>query len=106
MIFGNLGNMGEMMKMAREMQGQLKKVKEELAREIYEGSSHGVVVKISGDMEVKDVTIDPAAVDPGKVANLERAVREAADRALHTAKDEAAKKMKKVTGGLGLPGMF
>ena len=36
MIFGNMGNMGEMIKMARDMQGQLKKVKEELSQEMFE----------------------------------------------------------------------
>lgn len=103
MIFGN---MGEMMKMAREMQGQLKKVKDELAREIYEASVNGVMVKVNGEMEIKEIKIDPQIIDPNKVGNLERAVREATAKALKTAKDEASRKLKKVTGGMGLPGMF
>jgi DNA-binding YbaB/EbfC family protein len=102
-IFGDMGNM---MKMAREMQKKLKEVKDELARSIYEGSSHGVTAKVSGDMELKELKIDPQAVDPNKVGNLEKAVKEAIEKALKTSKDEAAKKMKGVTGGLGLPGMF
>ena len=43
MIFGN---MGEMMKMAREMQGKMKEIKKELAREIFEGASGGVVAML------------------------------------------------------------
>jgi DNA-binding YbaB/EbfC family protein len=103
MIFGN---MGEMMKMAREMQGQLKTIKDELAKEIYEGSAQGVVAKVSGDMELKEIKIDRQVVDPDNVNRLEKQVEEATRKALKTAKDAAARKMKGVTGGLGLPGMF
>lgn len=97
MIFGN---MGEMMKMAREMQGQLKKIKDELSRGVYEGSAQGVVAKVSGDIELKEITIDASCKD------LERSVKEAVNKALKSAKDEAARKLKELTGGLGLPGMF
>jgi len=99
MIFGN---MGEIVKMA----GQLKKIKDELSREVFEGSSGGVVAKVSGDMEIKEIKIDPQMVDPGNVNKLEKLVQEAAGKALKIAKDAAAKKMKGLTGGLGLPGMF
>lgn len=99
MIFGN---MGEMMKMAKEMQGQLKRIKDELSRDIFEGTSGGVVVTVSGDMEIKDVIITPET-NPGR---LEKDVKEAVSRALKQAKDGAAQKMKGVTGGMNLPGMF
>jgi DNA-binding YbaB/EbfC family protein len=104
MIFGDMGNM---LKMAREMQKKLKEVKDELSRSVYEGSSRGVVAKVSGDMEIKELKIDHKIVDPNKVADLEKAVKEALDKALKISKDEAANKMKKVTGGMGLPpGVF
>ena len=94
------------MKMAREMQGQLKKVKDELSREVFEASVNGVSAKISGDMEVKEIKIEPQLIDPGNPGKLEKAVNEAVKRALKSAKDGASKKMKGLTGGLGLPGMF
>jgi DNA-binding YbaB/EbfC family protein len=103
MIFGNLGNMGEMIKMAKEMQGQLKKIKDELAMNIYEGVSGGVVVKMSGDMEVKEVHIPLQLIVVGGGQRLEREVTEAFKRVLKTTKDEAARKMKGLTGGMGLP---
>jgi len=98
MVFGN---MGEMVKMAREMQGKLK----ELSREVFEGSAEGVVAKVSGDMELKEIKIDPRIVDPNNVGRLEKNVSEAVKRALKTSKDEAAKKMKGLTGGLNIPGL-
>lgn len=103
MIFGN---MGEMMKMAKEMQGKLKEIKEELKNDTYESSSGGVTIKISGDMEVREIKIESRVVDPNNVSRLERSVREAAEKALGDAKNGAARKMKGLTGGLGLPGMF
>ena len=95
------GNMGEMLKMAREMQGKLK----ELSREVFEGSAEGVVARVSGDMELKEIKIDPMIVDPNNVARLEKNVSEAVKRALKTSKDEAAKKMRGLTGGLNIPGL-
>jgi hypothetical protein len=95
--------MGEMIKMAREMQGQLKKVKDELSREIFTVTAHGITVKISGDMEIKELKIEPKEVDPNNVGRLEKNIRETTAKALKEAKDGAAQKMKGVTGGMGLP---
>ena len=103
MGFPNLGNMGEMIKMALEMQGQLKKVKEELAREMFEATNNGVTFKINGDLEIKEVKIDAKMVDPNNIGRLEKAVFEAARNAIKSAKDGAARKMKGITGGMGLP---
>ncbi len=92
----------DMIKMAREMQGKLKQIKDELAREIYEESAGGVTVKVSGEMEIKEVTVDPT-----QKGDLARAVKDAANKALKKAKDDAARKMRGMTGGLGLPpGLF
>jgi len=99
------GKMGDMMKMAREMQGKLKQVKEELEREMYDGFSDGVAIKVSGDMEVKEISIEPRYLEIGKKDQLQKSLREAANKSLKAAKDAAAKKMKSVTGGLGLPGL-
>ena len=106
MIFGNLGNMGEMIKMAREMQGKLKQVKDELAKEIFEASGNGIMVKVSGDMVLKELKLEPQAVDPAQTAKLEKNLKDVVSKALEQAKQGAAKKMKSVTGGMGLPGMF
>ncbi|MFH1361926.1 MAG: YbaB/EbfC family nucleoid-associated protein [bacterium] len=105
MIFGNLGKMGDMMKMAKEMQGKLKQVKEELEREVYDGFADGVAVKVSGDMEVRDISVEPKMLEAGKKESLQKNLKEAANKAMKLAKDAAANKMKSVTGGLGLPGL-
>ena len=94
-----------MMKMAREMQGQMKEIKKNLAHQIFEGSSHGVVAKVSGDLELKELKIDAKIVDQSKVDQLEKHVHAAVSQALKSARDGAAKQLKGLTGGLGLPGM-
>ena len=94
MIFGN---MGDMVKMARDMQGKIKQVKKELEASVYESSSGGITIKVSGDMEIKEIN---------GLGDNDKKVKDAVNKALKTAKDEAAKKMKGVTGGMNLPGMF
>jgi len=93
-----------MMKMAREMQGKLKDIKNELKNDMFEASAGGVKAVINGEMELKDLKIDPS--ETTNHGRLEKNVKEAVGRALKDAKDGAARKMKGLTGGLNLPGMF
>lgn len=103
MIFGN---MGDMMKMARDMQKKLKDIKKELAMAIYEEFGNGVTVKVSGEMDIKEISLDPRMVDVNKVSNLQKEIQNTVNKCLKKAKDDAAKKLKGATGGLNLPGMF
>ena len=98
MIFGN---MGDMVKKAREMQSNLKKIKDELQHLTYIGEAQGVKVVVNGDMEVKEIQVGPS-VDQKHAPNL---IKDAANKALNSAKKDAAEKLKQATGGLSLPGM-
>ena len=106
MIFGNFGNMTDMMKKVKEMQDNLKKVQAELAEESYESEAGGVKCSVSGDMEVKEIKIDPNIFKSGNVSHLESLVTEAVSSAMHEAKNTAKDKLRKVTGGLSIPGLF
>jgi nucleoid-associated protein EbfC len=67
-----------------------------------------VTVKVSGELEILDLKIDPAAVDPEDVELLQDMVQAALNEALRSAQELAANKMGAVTGGLGglgLPGL-
>lgn len=101
MVFGNLGNMGEMIKQAREMQNNLKKIKEELKRSQYEVEMDGIRVVVDGEMEIKTLTLNPS-LDSKK---LEESAKKAVNKAIKTAKDDAANKLKTLTGGLSIPGL-
>lgn len=53
------GQFGDMVKQARELQNNLKKVKEELTRARYTGEAGGVKVLVNGEMEIMEVTAGP-----------------------------------------------
>jgi DNA-binding YbaB/EbfC family protein len=63
-----------------------------------------VTVKVSGDLEVKAVAIDPQAVDPDDVELLQDMVLAATNEALRAAQELASKRLGGITGGLGGPG--
>ena len=66
-----------------------------------------VTVKVSGELELLELRIDPEAVDPEDVELLQDMVQAAVNEALRSAQEVAASKLGAVTGGLGgmgLPG--
>ena len=94
----------KMMKQMQEMQQKMAQAQEELAKETVEASAGGgmVTVVVSGDLEVREVRIDPQAVDPEDVEMLQDLVVAATNEALRAAQDLAQKKLGGVTGGLDL----
>ncbi|OGC06290.1 nucleoid-associated protein, YbaB/EbfC family [candidate division WOR-1 bacterium RIFOXYD2_FULL_36_8] len=101
MVFGNLGNMGNMMKQAMEMQKNLKRIKDELKHARYDSEEGGVSVVVNGDMEIQEIKI-PTGIDERR---LEDTVKKAVNKALKKAKDDAAGKLKNITGGMSIPGL-
>ena len=103
-------NMNDMMRQVQKMQADMAKAQDELKGETVEASAGGgmVTVKVSGELEVLEVRIDPEGVDPEDVELLQDMVQAATNEALRSAQELAANKMGAVTGGLGglgLPGM-
>jgi nucleoid-associated protein EbfC len=99
-------NMNAMLKQVQKMQADMVKAQEELKHEVVEASAGGgmVMVKISGDLELKQLAIDPEAVDPEDVELLQDMVQAAVNEAIRAAQELAASKMNAATGGLGGPG--
>lgn len=100
-------DMGEMLKKAQQMQGEIKKVQGELSKQTFTtGAARGaVVVTVNGEMELVEVKIDPSIApmaDPEKLGSL---IRSAANEGLGKAKDFAAKKMNEAAGGFNIPGL-
>jgi len=86
---------------------KLKKAQKELANEIVEVSAGdgAVVVRVTGELKIKKVTIDPERVDLDDIAELERWIEVATRDALTKAQEVAAEKMKPLMGGLGNLGL-
>jgi nucleoid-associated protein EbfC len=99
-------NMQAMMKQVQKMQADMVKAQEELKNEIVEASAGGgmVTVKISGDLELREINIDPEAVDPDDVELLQDMVQAAVNEAIRSAQELAASKMNAAAGGLAGPG--
>jgi DNA-binding YbaB/EbfC family protein len=100
-------NMQQMMQQVQKMQKDMELAQEELKNQVLEASAGGgmVTVKISGDLELREVRIDPAAVDPEDVEILADMVLAAVNEALRMAQEAAASKMGGATGGLDLGGL-
>jgi nucleoid-associated protein EbfC len=103
-------NLNQMMKQVQQMQAEMAKAQEQLKSEVVEASAGGgmVTVKISGDLQIREIRIDPDAVDPDDVELLQDMVLAATNEAIRSAQELAASKMGGVTGGLGdlgLPGL-
>ncbi len=105
---GGMGNMGNMMKQAQQMMEQAKRTEEELANEKVEGSSGGGMVKVeaTGTGSVLAIAIDPQVVDPEDVEMLQDLVLSAIRDALDKSVALRQERMKSLTGGLGIPGLF
>jgi DNA-binding YbaB/EbfC family protein len=100
-------NMGDLQKMAREMQANMAKAQEELAAATVEGTAGGgaVVVVLTGTQDVKSIKIQKDAVDPEDVETLQDLVLAAFTDALKKSRELAAQRLGGVTGGLKIPGM-
>ena len=102
-------NMQQLLKQAQKMQQDMMAAQEALKDETVEASAGGGMVKVTvtGDLEIKSITIDPQAVDPEDVELLQDMVLAAVNEGLRSAQELAASKMGGIAGGLGglgLPG--
>ena len=104
-----LGEMGNLLKQAQEMQRQLDRVRAELHSKTIEGSAGGGVVRVvvSGDrQEVKEVVISPEILDQKDSTLVNDLVKGALQDALRRALENEKTEMEKVTGGMQLPGIL
>jgi DNA-binding YbaB/EbfC family protein len=91
------------------MQTQMLQAQEKLKEETVEASAGGGMVKVTmgGDLTLREISIDPEAIDPEEAEMLAEMVQAAVNEGLRAAQALAESKMGGITGGLGggLPGM-
>jgi hypothetical protein len=100
-------DVGKIMKQAQKMQEQLGRIQEELASKTVSASAGGGMVTViaNGKQEIISIKIAPEAVDPQDIAMLEDLVTAAVNEALRSARSLMEEEMKKITGGLSIPGI-
>ena len=98
-------DMKKMMKQAQKMQLEAARAQEEIAQMEFTATTGGGMVKVvaMGDMSVKSVSIDPAAVDPEDVEMLEDMVLAATNEALRSATEASNARMTSLMGGMKIP---
>jgi nucleoid-associated protein EbfC len=111
-------NLNKMMKQVQEMQAEMMKAQEQLKHELVEASAGGgmVTVKITGDLELQEIKIDPDAlggsggerIEAEDLELLQDMVLAAVNEAIRSAQELATRRLGGLTGGLGelgLPGL-
>lgn len=101
-------NLGDLQKIAREMQTRMQQIQEELAQATVEGTAGGgaVTVVMTGAQEIKSVKIEPGVVRPDDVEMLQDLVLAALAEAIRKSKELAAERVGGVTGGMNIPGLM
>ena len=105
---GGPSNMQAMIKQAQKMQEDMAAKQEELEAREYDISAGGgvVSVKINGKKEILAVKIAPEVVDPDDIETLEDLITAAVNEAIKKVESVSAEEMQKITGSMGIPGMF
>jgi len=100
-------NIGSIMKQAQKMQAQMAKVQEELAEKTVEASAGGgmVTVVVNGKQEIMSLTIESEVIDASDKEMLQDLVVAAVNEGLRKSQEMVAEEMKKITGGLQIPGL-
>jgi DNA-binding YbaB/EbfC family protein len=104
-------DMNQMFQQVGQMQEQMQKAQAELANETVEATAGGgmVTVVANGAGEIRQIKIDPKAIDPNDPEMLEDMILAAVNEAIRAAQNLMESKLGGLAGGalggLGLPGL-
>ena len=105
---GGPQNMNAMLKQAQKMQEDMENLQAELDEREYDISAGGgmVSLKINGKKEVLSMDINPEIVDPDDTETLADIIIAAVNEGIKRVDETNSSEMAKITGSMGLPGMF
>ena len=94
-----------MLKQVQQMQAEMSEAQEKLKDEVVEASAGGgmVKVKVSGDLRVLEVVIDPEAINRDDAEMLQDMLLAAVNEGIRSAQELAASRLGGIAGGLGGP---
>jgi DNA-binding YbaB/EbfC family protein len=100
--------LGNILKQAQEMHGKISQLQEEMANKTVEASAGGgmVTIVINGKQQVLSIRIDPEVVNREDVDMLQDLICAAVNEAIRKSQEMMTEEMKKITGGLSIPGLF
>ena len=102
-----LPGLGDLMSVAQKLQGDVTKMKDELARMQCEASSGGgmVTAVVNGHYDLVEIKMDPDVVKAEDIDLLSDLIVAAVNQANEKMRQQANTKMAKLTGGLNIPGL-
>ena len=105
---GGPQNMNAMIKQAQKMQEDMENLQADLDAREYDISAGGGVVgvKINGKKEILSIDIKPEIVDPDDIETLSDILVAAVNEAIKRVEDTNSAEMSKITGNMGMPGLF
>ena len=105
---GGPQNMQAMIRQAQKMQEDMETLQADLDEREYDVSAGGGVVnvKINGKKEILSIGIEPEIVDPDDIETLSDILVAAVNEAIKRVEDTNSAEMSKITGSMGMPGMF
>jgi DNA-binding YbaB/EbfC family protein len=100
--------LGNILKQAQQMHAKISQLQEEMAGKSVEATSGGWMVKIvmNGRQEILSIQIDPEVVNREEVEMLQDLIAAAVNEAIRKSQEMMQEEMKKITGGLSIPGLL
>ncbi len=100
--------LGNILKQAQQIHSKISQLQEEMADKTVEASSGGGIIHIvmNGKQEVVNLRIDPEVVNREDIEMLQDLITAAVNEAIRKSQEMMTEEMKKVTGGLSIPGLF
>jgi DNA-binding YbaB/EbfC family protein len=97
-----------MINQARQLKSKLDEAQKELAKTevVAEAGKGAVKVTANGQQQILSITISPEVIDSDNPKQLERLILKAITDAQAKAQKVANKRMKSLTGGIKIPGLF
>jgi DNA-binding YbaB/EbfC family protein len=104
----SIGEMGNLLKQAQEMQARMAKIQEELGQKTVQGSAGGgmVQVTVNGQFNLTAIQIEPSVIKAEEKEMLEDLILAAVNDGMRKARDMASAEMAKLTGGFKIPGLM
>lgn len=101
-------NLTQLLKQAQKVQGIVSQLQANLAHRRVEATSGGgmVTAAVNGNQELVSLRIDPQLLQQGDQELMEELIVAAVNDALSRAQEVATEEMKRLAGGMALPGLF
>ena len=106
-MFKGIGDLAGMLKQAQSMGSRMKEMNEQLSAIRAIGSAGGglVEVEVNGLGEMMRISIDPTLLEKKDRELIEDLVPAATNTALSKAKEQQARSMQDLAGGMDIPGL-